>query len=81
MSYKSPLTMRNSATEYVSITPKCDFRRLALLNLTKNKAESEIKNKQAPMAVMIPDSPVLHMNLNHAKQFIIPLIIRYNSIG
>lgn len=50
-------------------------------NLTKNSDESEMKNNNPPIAVMTLAIPVVHIDLNHAKQFIRPLITRYRYIG
>ena len=45
--------IKNSPTEYVSITRKWLFIMLSLLNLTKNNDVSDTKNNSAPITVSI----------------------------
>ena len=52
-----------------------------LLNLTLNKTESDIKNKMAPTTVMIVAKHGTLINLNIAKEFIVPFINKYKNIG
>ena len=65
----------------MSITRKCVFRRLSLLNRTKNRDESEMKKSAAPTAVRIVAVDGALMQRKIAKQFIAPLISRYRNIG
>lgn len=51
------------------------------LNLTKNNDESEMKNKKAPMQVMIVGAQGFASILRSAAQFIVPLISKYKAIG
>ena len=59
---------------YVNITRKWVLKTEFLLNLTLNKTESDIKNSTAPTTVIIVAKQGTDINLNIAKEFMVPFI-------